>query len=54
MIKVNNDDDDGGDDDSDDDGRKKIEKTKSVSNDRSGRCDSNGPRIIKIGAIHGG
>ena len=33
--------------------RKKIEKPKCVSNDRSRRDDSNGPRIVKIGAILG-
>ena len=27
------------------------DKTKCVSNDRSGHDDSNGPRIVKIGAI---
>ena len=32
---------------------KKIEKPKCVSNDRSRRDDSNGPRIVKIGAILG-
>ena len=30
---------------------KKTQKTKRVSNDRSGHDDSNGPRIVKIGAI---
>ena len=30
---------------------KKMQKTKSVSNDRSRHDDSNGPRIFRIGAI---
>ena len=30
---------------------KKSQKTKCVSNDGSGHDDSNGPRIVKIGAI---
>ena len=30
---------------------KKSKKTKCVSNDRSRHDDSNGPRIVKIGAI---
>ena len=31
--------------------QKKSEKSKCVSNDRAGHDDSNGPRIVKIGAI---
>ena len=32
---------------------KKTQKTKCVSNDRSGQCDQNAYRIVKIGAIFG-